>query len=334
MASTGFLDYRNRVFRYYKESRYREALEVAHDAAKKFPDYDAQTSFWIACLESRLGLHAEAILTLQDSIKRKVWWPAEVLRDTDLDPIRGRPEFKTLETECNSLQREQMNQKTSPDLMVRLPPGYGEVKDWPALMVFHQRYGERPELTGAPWLPVLSMGMILAVPWSSQVYAHDGRSWGQPQSVRERRSVGVLEVEGLLARRQEPGCRRFSQGGALSIYTVLKRIVPVRGFVAVAPSDWIIPEEKPATERQLPSEAFLSIVEASDCRGLTGSIIIGEKDPFFTKIEKLYASMVERGLNGKLQVETGLGHEYPEGFENKLRTALDFALRNSSRTRE
>ena len=334
MASTGFLDYRNRLFRYYNESRYREALEVARDAAKKFPDYDAKTSFWIACLQTRLGYHAEAILTLQYAVKRNVWWPAEVVRDTDLDPIRGRPEFKTLESECNRLKHEQINQKTSPDLMVRLPPDYDEGKNWPALMVFHQRYGERPELTAAPWLPVLSMGMILTVPWSSQVYAHDGRSWDSLKVSEKDVQWAFSKLKDYRLDSENLVVAGFSQGGALSIYTVLKRIVPARGFVAVAPSDWIIPEEKPATERQLPSEAFLSIVEASDCRGLRGSIIIGEKDPFLPKIEKLYALMMEKGLDGKLQVETGLGHEYPEGFENKLRTALDFALRNSSRTRE
>jgi len=331
MASTGFLDYRNRVFRFYNESRYSEALEVARDAAKKFPDYDAKTSFWIACLQSRLGHHAEAILTLQDAVKRNVWWPAEVLRDTDLDPVRGRPEFKTLEAESNRLKREQMNQKTSPDLMVRLPPGYGEGKDCPALMVFHQRYGERPELSAAPWLPVISMGIILAVPWSSQVYAHDGRSW-------DSLKVSAKDVQWTFSKLKDYRLDSknlvvggFSQGGALSIYTVLKRIVPIRGFVAVAPSDWIIPEEKPATERQLPSEAFLSIVEASDCRGLKGSIIIGDKDPFFPKIKQLYELMVQKGLKGRMQVETGLGHEYPEKFEDKLRTALDFVLENGAK---
>ena len=257
-----------------------------------------------------------------------------MVRDTDLDPIRGRPEFKTLESECNRLKHEQINQKTSPDLMVRLPPDYDEGKNWPALMVFHQRYGERPELTAAPWLPVLSMGMILTVPWSSQVYAHDGRSWDSLKVSEKDVQWAFSKLKDYRLDSENLVVAGFSQGGALSIYTVLKRIVPARGFVAVAPSDWIIPEEKPATERQLPSEAFLSIVEASDCRGLRGSIIIGEKDPFLPKIEKLYALMMEKGLDGKLQVETGLGHEYPEGFENKLRTALDFALRNSSRTRE
>jgi hypothetical protein len=330
MASTGFLDYRNRVFRFYNESRYSEALEVARDAAKNFPDYDAKTSFWIACLQSRLGHYAEAILTLQDAVKRKVWWPAEVLRDTDLDPIRGRAEFKTLEAECNSLKREQMNQKTSPDLMVHLPPGYSEGKDWPALMVFHQRYGERPELSAAPWLPVLSIGMILAVPWSSQVYAHDGRSWDSLKVSEKDVQWAFSKLKDYWLDSKNLVVGGFSQGGALSIYTALKRTVPVRGFVAVAPSDWIIPEEKPATERQLPSEAFLSTVEASDCRGLRGSIIIGDKDPFFPKIKQLYELMVEKGLEGRMHVETGLGHEYPENFGDKLRTALDFVLENGA----
>jgi predicted esterase len=331
MASAGFLDYRNRVFRYYNESRYGEALEVARDAAKKFPDYDAKTSFWIACLQSRLGHHPDAILTLQDAVKRNVWWPAEVLRDTDLDPVRGRPEFKTLEAECNSLKREQMNQKPSPDLMVRLSPDYGKGKDWPALMMFHQRYGERPELSAAPWLPVLSMGMILAVPWSSQVYAHDGRSWDSLERSEKDVQWALSKLKDYRLDSKNLVVGGFSQGGALSIYTVLKRIAPVRGFVAVAPSDWIIPEEKPATERQLPSKAFFSIVEASDCRGLRGSIIVGDKDPFFPKIKQLYEMMVQKGLEGQMQVETGLGHEYPEKFEDTLRTALDFVLENGAK---
>ena len=157
---------------------------------------------------------------------------------------------------------------------------------------------------------------------------------GQPQSVREGRKVGVLEAEGLSARPQEPSCRRILARRSIIDLHRAQENCPGPRLCGVAPSDWIIPEEKAATERQLPSEAFLSIVEASDCRGLTGSIIIGDKDPFFPKIEKLYALMVERGLNGKLQVETGLAHEYPEGFENKLRTALDFVLNEGARTPE
>jgi alpha/beta hydrolase family protein/phospholipase/carboxylesterase len=331
MTSTGFLDYRNRVFRYYNESRYREALEVAQDAAQKFLDYDAKTSFWIACLQSHLGNEDEAIRVLQAAIKRSVWWPTEVLRDNDLDPIRDKPEFTTIEAECARLKRKQLSQKTSPDLMVRLPVGYSERKEWPALMMFHQRYGERPELSAEPWLPVLSMGVILAIPWSSQVYAHDGRSWDSPEVSEKDVKWAFSKLEEYHLDSGNVVVGGFSQGAALSIYSVLERIVQCRGFVAVAPSDWVIPEDKPAAERSRPSEAFLSLLEASDCRGLRGVIITGDKDPFFPKIQQLYRLMVEKGLDGKLQIETGLGHEYPEKFGDKLRTALDFVLENGAK---
>jgi len=117
----------------------------------------------------------------------------------------------------------------------------------------------------------------------------------------------------------------------LSIYSVFKRIIPCRGFVAVAPSDWIIPENKPATERVRPSQAFLSLVKAGDFHGLRGVIMIGDKDPFFPKIQQLYELMVKKGLDGRLRIETGLGHEYPEDFGDKLRTAVDFILENGAR---
>ena len=41
--------------------------------------------------------------------------------------------------------------------------------------------------------------------------------------------------------------------------------------------------------------------------------------------------MVKKGLEGQMQVETGLGHEYPEKFEDKLRTALDFVLEKGAK---
>jgi predicted esterase len=123
----------------------------------------------------------------------------------------------------------------------------------------------------------------------------------------------------------------FSQGGALAVYSALKRLIPCRGFVAVAPSDWVRPEEKRATERKQLSEPFASFVKASDCRGLRGVIIVGDKDPFFSKVQQLYTLMVGRGLDGKLIIEAGLGHEYPVGFDLKLKEAVDFVLGTSAR---
>ena len=42
--------------------------------------------------------------------------------------------------------------------------------------------------------------------------------------------------------------------------------------------------------------------------------------------------MVERGLDGKLVVEPGLGHQYPDEFEGKLNRAVDFVQGDTKRT--
>jgi hypothetical protein len=326
LADAGFGEYRNRVFRYYQEKRYGDALEAATEASKRFPEYDAKTAFWIACLRSRLGSHDEAIQTLQSATRRGLWWPAGTLEDSDLDPVRHRSEFKIVEEECRRLQR-QAPKRAKPELMVRVPTGYSAGRDWPALLVFHGRYGERPEVSAEEWLPILSTGTILAVPWSSQVYGWDGRCWDDWELAEKDVKWSFSELStkySVDARKLVLG--GFSQGAALSIYAVLKRLIPCCGFVAMAPSDWVRPEERRAAERSELSEPFASFVKASDCRGLTGAIIIGDQDPFFPKIKQLYALMIERGLDGKFLVEPGVGHEYPQGFGIRLRDAVNFVL--------
>ncbi len=326
LVGTEFGEYRSKVFRYYEQKKYGEALAVAREASKNFPDYDAKTSFWIACLENRLGNHDEAIQTLQSATRRGVWWPPGTLQDSDLDSIRNRQEFRAVEDDCRRLQ-QRAPKIVKPELMVRVPTGYSDGRDWPALVVFHARGGERPELSAEEWVPMLSTGTILAAPWSSQVGGSDVRCWDDWEVAERDVKWTFDELEAKyrldLDRMVLGG---FSQGGALSIYSALKRFVPCRGFVAVAPSDWVRPEEKLATERKELSEPFASFVKASDCRGLKGAIIIGDKDPFFPKIQQLYAMMVERGLDGEFLVEPGLGHQYPNGFQGKLKAAVDFAL--------
>ncbi len=326
MSSTGIADYRSRVFRLYSEEKYREALRAAKQAAEKFPDYEAKTTYWIACLENRLGNHDEAIHTLQRAVKKGIWWPEQSLQDPDLKSIRDRPEFKALEAEIARLKHEQPMQLT-PDLMVRTPPNYSDNRAWPSLMTFHQRYGERPELSAEPWASILSAGTILAAPWSSQVYCSDGRCWDRLESSEEDVKWAVSRLTTQYSVDQERFVfGGFSQGGGLAIWSTLKRLGPTSGFVAVGPSDWVVPE-KSAPDRKRPSEAFTSLVQTSDCAGLRGTIIIGDKDAFLPKIEPLYETMVNRGLEGKLLVEKDLGHEYPEDFAIKLKTAVDFVLK-------
>ena len=106
----------------------------------------------------------------------------------------------------------------------------------------------------------------------------------------------------------------------------LNRTFPCRGFIAVAASDWVAPEGKPADQRDHPSEAFASFIRAKSVRGLKGAFIMGDKDPFLPKIKMLFERMVERSFAGKIEVVQDLGHEFPTDFEKRLDLSTKFLL--------
>src|SRR5260370_11457754 len=101
------------------------------------------------------------------------------------------------------------------------------------------------------------MGMILAVPWSSQVYAHDGRSWDSLKVSEKDVQWAFSKLKDYRLDSKNLVVGGFSQGGALSIYTVLRRIVPVRGFVAGGPPHRSNSERKNGNEKQIPHTTVL-----------------------------------------------------------------------------
>src|SRR2546428_2968869 len=169
-----FQDYRRDVMRLYQEKKYLDALNAAIDASKRFPEDKPKTTFWIACLESRLGNLERAVHVLRESVQQGVWWPVETLLDSDLDPIRTRSEFSLILAECQRLKHESAK-VAKPELLVKSPTGPSEAESWPVLVVCHQRYGERPDQTAHEWSSILRNGVGLAVPCSSQGYSPYGR---------------------------------------------------------------------------------------------------------------------------------------------------------------
>jgi len=69
MGTSNFQHYRDQIFDLYNAREYQEALAVAFQAKKKFPERHAKTSYWIGCLQSRLGESEEALQTLEKASK-------------------------------------------------------------------------------------------------------------------------------------------------------------------------------------------------------------------------------------------------------------------------
>src|SRR2546425_1499033 len=326
MEADRFPYYRDQIFDLYNSQKYREALAVAFQAQEKFPERHAKTSYWIGCLRSRLGESEEALQTLEKASKDGIWWPDQaLLMEPDLEPLQGRPEFKAIVGESQRLKQRALL-AAKPGVMVLTPRNFSPEERHSLIIALTLRVGHPGEFA-EHWNGALNQGFLLAVPHSSQPISSEEYCWDDPErsehdvvwayeQVRDKYNIDPAKV--IVA--------GFSQGAALAMHLTLNRTFPCRGFIAVAASDWVVPEDKPASQRDHPSEAFASFIRTKDVRGLKGVVIMGERDAFLPKIKMLLEGLVERGFKGKMDVVQDPGHELPTDFENPLESATNFLL--------
>ena len=326
MRADNFPYYRDQIFDLYNDRKYREALAVAFQAKEKFPERRAKTSYWIGCLQSRLGESEEALQTLEKASKEGIWWPDQaLLMEPDLESLQSRPEFKAIVAESQRIKQRALS-RAKPGVMVLTPRNFSPEERHSLVIALTPRVGH-PGDFAEHWISARNRGFLLAVPHSSQPISSEEFCWDDPErsehdvawayeQVRDKYNIDPAKV--IVA--------GFSQGAALSMYLTLNRTFPCRGFIAVAMSDWVAPENKPASQRDHPSEEFASFIRAKDVRGLKGVVIMGEKDAFLPKIKMLLEGMIERGFSCKIDVVQNLGHEFPVDFERRLESATNFLL--------
>ena len=312
-----FYTLQTQIFELYNLGKYSEALTLAETAAARFPGKDNRTAYWRACLSSRIGELDEAVQLLNEATRRGLWWSEEMLKlETDLDPVRNRPDFGIFLAECNRL-KQATGTTVKPELIVLTPANYSQGKVRPLMITLHPR-GEDFEDFTRLWKQALSKGVLVALPRSSQPFGSHSRCWDD--LARSEREIGnaYSQLTGRYKIDQEKIILSgFSQGATLAIYLALKRSLPARGFVAIAPASTIIPSH---------SEEFATFVKAARNPNSRGWILVGDKDRFFERINILHSSMKRNGLESEYIVERGLGHNYPDDFALKLGRALDFVL--------
>ena len=301
-------------------------MAIAFQAKEKFPDRRTKTSYWIGCLQSRLGESEEALQTFEKVSKDSIWWPDQALLvEPDLEPLQGRPEFKKIIAE-NQRFKQKALLTAKPGVMVLTPRNFSPDERHPLIIALTPRVGH-PDDFAEHWASARDRGFLLAVPHSSQPISSEEYCWDDPgrserdvawayKQVQSKYNIDTAKV--IVA--------GFSQGAALAMSLTLNRTFPCRGFLAVAASDWVAPENKPAIQRERPSPGFDSFIRTKDVAGLKGAVIMGDQDAFLPKIKMLIEGMVERGFNCKIDVVQNLGHEFPMDFERRLELSTNFLL--------
>jgi hypothetical protein len=112
-----------------------------------------------------------------------------------------------------------------------------------------------------------------------------------------------------------------SQGGAVAVAEALSgKYLGCRGFLAVAPSfglSW-------ANTHDVAD--LRALIRSGAERGLRGAVLAGEEDPLLAGAEQLRDEAAKADFPLQLEVERGLGHDFPPAFEPKIARALDFVL--------
>ena len=326
MGTNNFQHYRDQIFELYSARKYPEALAIAVQAKEKFPERRTKTSYWIGCLQSRLGESEEALQTFEKASKDSIWWPGQaLLMEPDLEPLQARTEFKKIIAENQRFKQEALL-AAKPGVMILTPRNFSPEQRYPLMIALTPRVGH-PGDFAEHWASARDGGFLLAVPHSSQPISSEEYCWDDLG--RSARDVAWACKQVQSKYKIDPDkviLAGFSQGAALAMSLTLDKTFPCRGFIAVAASDWVVPEDKPANQRDQPSEAFASFIRGKDVRGLKGVIIMGEKDAFLSKVKMLVAGMVERGFNCKIDVVQNLGHEFPTDFERRLESSTNFLL--------
>ncbi len=284
------------------------------EVERKFPDKLGEISLGVACINARMGRIDEAVRTLERAMSEGHWWSkSELLRIPALSSLRERPDYAAFVEKCVSLQGER-EASLRPELLVFAPRDTSTLRT--AMIALHGR-GETAQICVPYWKPAVSMGVLLAVPGSSEPFRSEGLCWDDHE--RARREVANAYTQ-LRASHGASFDRTivagYSQGGELALSLALIQKFPCAGFIAVSPG--------PFGKERL--EEFTDVLENAAVHGLRGYLFSGDKDTTCPMTKKIHEEMVRMGITCEFTVEAGLGHAYPIDFERRLVSAAKFVL--------
>ncbi|OWR26543.1 hypothetical protein CDO73_25970 [Saccharibacillus sp. O23] len=303
---------------------------------------DARQANLLYALAAASGRESEAMAVLREAVlEQGFWYPADyLLEDEDLEPLRGMDGFAELADLC-AKREEAALANAAPGLAVLGTGGsvggaFGRPADEveaakaesaaakagteesaaeaaarPLLLALHG--DQENERDSAPfWGTASRAGWTVGLVRSSQTRFSDAYGWDDID-------LGAAELrehlETLRGSAPEPGgapvaLGAYSAGAEVALNALLHDELPADGLVLVSPwldepGEWV--EAMDRLEGRTPR--FALIAGAEDAEGREA-------------MESLVEAMQEAGLEFRLELVPGMGHDYPADFAARLDAAL------------
>ena len=292
------------------------AVAAARSLALARPD-SVLDAYNLACMLSRAGASEEAVAALARSAELGFAFPSTLLRDEDLDAIRGASGFAA------ALDRVRANNtaelERAKPLLARAPLLTFEPRQKkatgagarPLIVALHGYGGTPAPLAELYRAAATRLGAILVVPRGQEVVGN-GFGWGIVEQAEEL----VLQAIARTAAERPVGpvvLTGFSQGAGVALTLAARYPERFAGVVAVA--GFFEERLAPLPERVAPGFPRFCFLN-------------GERDEAAANNRRAAELLQRAGAAARVRIYPGLGHEYPplDERDRELDQALRFAF--------
>jgi pimeloyl-ACP methyl ester carboxylesterase len=326
MAEGAFEELYEQLQRLYQAGNYAEALRLATDGLKQYPDQRTSLDYWRMTMAARTGDTAQTIQVLKEALEQGQWYSELLLRRSpSFKALQGDPEFERL-VSLNQEVAENEHKHAFPIFTLRQENHCQH--GGPAcrlLMGLHSNAGTVNSSLGF-WRPAASAGWLVAAPQSSQAIWKDAYVWDDRETAEAeiqshyatlRRKYAVDPAHTVLA--------GHSMGGEIAIWLALRGAIGARGFLAIGPGGPYmddLAEWEPLLHQHSRGDRSQGETKAE----MRGYVVVGEKDTSIPheRIKKLVKQMNVAGIQCKLESLPGEGHDYSAAFDEAILRALKY----------
>ena len=264
-------------------------------------------------IASEAGLEELALQIMREAIVEKGFWYQYnyLIKDEDLKSLSKYKEFAELLDICKKRESEaKRNEK--PNLKIIVPDKMNEQCKHSLIIALHGDQ-ENIEITEDYWISCIDKNYLLALPQSSQIQFSEGYEWKDiEKGSRELKEhyENILEKHNIDLDNIIIG--GFSAGGRVALYSILKGIIPVKGFILVAP--WL-PE----------INEWAPLLDKIREKGIKGYVLCGDKDDDCYECTRRLTNLLgSKKISYELKIFKGLDHDYPGNFNEILPKAIEF----------
>jgi len=307
----------NRTLEMYMKGDYLEAYNFITENHKGIKGNLAQIYNFRYTIANKAGLEELALRIMGEAIVEKGFWYQYnyLIEDEDLKSLNRYKEFAELLDICKKRESEaKRNEK--PDLKIIVPDKMNEQYKHPLIIALHGDQ-ENIETTEDYWNSCVDKNFILALPQSSQIQFSEGYEWKDiEKGARELKEhyENILEKHNIDSDNIIIG--GFSAGGRVALYSIMKDVIQVKGFILVAP--WL-----PEIDELAP------LLDKIKEKGIKGYVVCGDKDDDCYKCTRRFTDLLNsKKITYELKIFKGLDHDYPDNFNEILRNAIEFIAKS------